>query len=144
MKTIRSNPHVLHPAALFAAAILPLTFHANAFAATGEETYQRVCQACHGTGAANAPKFGDKTAWRKLIAEPQHVLTAHGYVGVRGMPAKGGDPNLSLEDFARATAHMARAAGAKWKDPDAKLLKKMELEVKKREQEIAARTKSKP
>jgi hypothetical protein len=56
------------------------------------------------------------------------VLTAHAWVGVRGMPAKGGNANLSLEEFARATAYMARAAGGSWKDPDAKVLKRIKEE----------------
>lgn len=98
-------------------------------AATGEEVYQRVCAACHATGAAQAPKFGDKQGWAKLIKESQATLTADGYVGIRAMPPKGGDPNLSLEDFAKAVAYMARAAGANWKDPDAALLKRIESAV---------------
>lgn len=91
----------------------------------GEQVYREVCMACHGTGAANAPRFGDKKAWGKLIGEGQVVLTADGWVGVRGMPAKGGRADLSLEEFARATAWMANAAGANWKDPDAKLMERI-------------------
>ena len=30
--------------------------------ADGQKTYQTTCQACHATGAANAPKLGDKAA----------------------------------------------------------------------------------
>jgi cytochrome c5 len=40
---------------------------AAAAAATGEEVYQRTCAACHASGTAGAPKFGDKQAWSKLI-----------------------------------------------------------------------------
>lgn len=101
----------------------------QATAASGEEVYQRVCAACHATGAAQAPKFGDKKAWAKLISESQATLTADGYVGIRAMPPKGGDPNLSLQDFAKAVAYMARAAGANWKDPDAALMKRIETAV---------------
>lgn len=38
------------------------------------------------------------------------------------MPVRGGSTELSLADFSRAVAFMARASGADWKDPDAKLL----------------------
>jgi len=31
--------------------------------ADGQKTYQTACFACHGTGAAGAPKIGDKAAW---------------------------------------------------------------------------------
>jgi cytochrome c5 len=99
---------------------------------TGEQVYKETCFACHATGAAGAPKFGDKKKWAPLIKEGQHVLTAHAWVGVRGMPAKGGKADLALEEFARATAYMARAAGGDWKDPDAKLLSRIREEEKER------------
>lgn len=98
----------------------------------GEEVYKEVCAVCHAAGVANAPKFADKKMWAPLIAEGQAVLTAHAWVGVRGMPAKGGSPNLSQEEFSRAVAYMARAAGGNWKDPDAKMLAAIKAEEKKR------------
>jgi cytochrome c5 len=95
---------------------------------SGEQIYKQTCVACHSSGVANAPKFGDKKTWMPLIAEGQHVLTAHAWVGVRGMPPKGGRSDLTLEEFASATAYMARAAGGKWTDPDAKMLAKIRQE----------------
>lgn len=106
---------------------------------SGEQVYKEVCAACHVAGVANAPKFGDKKAWAPLIAEGQAVLTAHAWVGVRGMPARGGNPNLSLEEFSRAAAYMARAAGGSWKDPDAKMLSSIQAEEKKRIAELKAK-----
>lgn len=102
----------------------------------GEQVYKETCSACHAAGAAGAPKFGDKKAWAPLIKEGQHVLTAHAWVGVRGMPAKGGKADLSLEEFARATAYMARAAGGDWKDPDAKALSRIREEEKERRNKL--------
>jgi cytochrome c5 len=99
---------------------------------TGESVYRETCSVCHATGVAGAPKFGDKAVWKPLIAEGQAVLTAHAWVGVRAMPAKGGNDALKLEEFARAAAHMARAAGGDWKDPDAKMLAAIADEEKKR------------
>ncbi|MGA0024965.1 MAG: hypothetical protein ACO3F9_10000 [Burkholderiales bacterium] len=55
------------------------------------------------------------------------------------MPAKGGNPNLSLEEFARAAAYMARAAGGNWKDPDAKMLAAIRSEEKKRIEQMKAK-----
>jgi len=106
---------------------------------SGEQVYKEVCAVCHVAGVANAPKFGDKKAWTPLIAEGQAVLTAHAWVGVRGMPARGGSPNLSLEEFSRAVAYMARAAGGTWKDPDAKMLAGIQAEEKKRLADVKAR-----
>lgn len=84
----------------------------------GAEVYRNVCASCHGPSPVEAPKYGDRAAWAPLIAEGQHVITAHGWVGIREMPPRGGNPDLRLEEFGRAVAYMARAAGANWKDPD--------------------------
>ena len=104
----------------------------SAFAEPGENTYKQVCAACHGSGVLNAPKFGDKTKWTPLIAEGQIELTAHAYVGVRGMPAKGGNPNLTVEAFSDAVAYMANKSGANWKTPDAKTLAAINKEIEAR------------
>lgn len=101
-------------------------------AKSGEQVYKEVCMACHASGVANAPKFGDSKAWAPLIKEGQAVLTAHAWVGVRAMPPRGGNPNLSLEEFSSAVAYMARAAGGSWKDADAKMLAAIRAEEKKR------------
>jgi cytochrome c5 len=98
----------------------------------GDQVYKEVCAVCHATGVAKAPKFADKAAWAPLIKEGQPVLTAHAWVGVRGMPAKGGRPDLSLEEFSRATAFMARAAGGNWQDPDPAMLTRIRAEENKR------------
>jgi cytochrome c5 len=100
--------------------------------ATGEQVYTRVCAACHATRVERAPQFGDRHAWKELLEEGQDVLTAHAWVGVRAMPPRGGAADLSLEEFARATAYMARSAGGDWKDPDARMLHEIEEEVAER------------
>jgi len=100
--------------------------------ASGEQVYRDVCLACHATRVEKSPQLGDREAWKPLIEEGQDVLTAHAWVGVRGMPPRGGKPDLTLEEFARATAYMARAAGGDWKDPDARMLRKIEDEVEDR------------
>lgn len=112
---------------------------AHAQQKSGEQTYKDVCMVCHAAGVANAPKLGDAKAWAPLIKEGQAVLTAHAWVGVRGMPARGGSPNLSQQDFAKAVAYMANAAGGKWKDPDAKLMAAIQVEEKKRIAELKAK-----
>lgn len=101
-------------------------------AKSGEQVYRQVCTACHAQGVAGAPKLGDAGAWKPLIAEGQHILTAHAFVGVRAMPPRGGAKELSLEDFARAVAWMARNSGGDWKDPDAAMTRKIRAEAGKR------------
>jgi cytochrome c5 len=99
---------------------------------SGEQVYRETCVVCHGPGLANAPRPGDRQVWGKLMAEGQAVLTAHGWVGVRAMPPKGGRNDLSLEEFARAVAWMARESGGSWQDPDARLLERIRVEEGKR------------
>ncbi len=118
------------------AALLPLAA-AGQGALPGEQVYRETCAACHTTGVDEAPKLGDRKAWAPLIKEGQHVLTAHAWVGVRKMPARGGRPELTLEDFSRAVAYMARTSGGRWSDPDAKLLARIEREVSKRQAQLA-------
>ena len=64
---------------------------------TGEGIYQTKCIACHGSGAAGAPKVGDNAAWSARLknakaqnsAKPAEVLYTHAINGINGMPAKG-------------------------------------------------------
>ena len=66
-----------------------------------------------------------------MIAEGQVDITSDAYLGVRKMPARGGKPDLSLEQFAQAVVHMANLSGANWKDPDPAMLLAMQKEVQK-------------
>jgi len=92
---------------------------AGGAAKTGEEVYQSTCVACHGAGVAGAPKVGDANAWRKLLAEGQTKLVADAMKGVRGMPPKGGNPDLSNYEFERAVVFMANKSGGSFKEPAA-------------------------
>jgi len=108
-----------------------------AFAQSGEATYKQVCMSCHGAGVLNAPKLGDKAKWAPLIAEGQVTLTAHGYVGVRAMPAKGGNPNLSIEGFADALVYMVNNSGGNWKSPNPQTIAAINKEVEARKVELS-------
>jgi cytochrome c5 len=88
-------------------------------AKSGEEVYKAVCAACHGTGAAGAPKAGDQAAWAPLIKEGMDVLVKDSIKGIRAMPPRGGNPDLSDIEMARAVAYLANQAGANWKEPAA-------------------------
>lgn len=88
-------------------------------AKSGEEVYKTVCAACHGTGVLNAPKTGDKAVWAKFIQEGLDVLTRDAIKGIRQMPPRGGNPDLSDIEVARAIVYMANQSGADWKEPAA-------------------------
>ncbi|WP_263770846.1 c-type cytochrome [Propionivibrio soli] len=57
--------------------------------------YNGVCVACHGTGAAGAPKTGDKAAWAPRIAQGMETLLKNATNGKGAMPPKGGAADLS-------------------------------------------------
>lgn len=56
---------------------------------SGEDIYGSKCIACHGSGAAGAPKFGDAGAWAPRVAKGIDVLYTGAIKGFKGMPAKG-------------------------------------------------------
>lgn len=76
-------------------------------AADGKATYDMVCMACHTTGAANAPRLGDKAAWEPRLAKGIELLTDHALHGFNNvMPAKGGRADLSDETVIAAMHYM--------------------------------------
>ena len=85
--------------------------------ATGEQVYAQVCKTCHETGLAGSPKIGDKAAWGKIIAQGEKLTFEHAIAGIRGMPARGGNPDLTDDEVKRAVAFMAGKAGASWTGP---------------------------
>jgi cytochrome c5 len=87
---------------------------------SGEAVYKMVCAACHDSGAAGAPKFGDAGAWGPRIAQGYDKVIEHALGGLRAMPAKGGNPDLDDVEVARAVVHLANAGGAKFKEPEVK------------------------
>ena len=106
---------------------------ASSAMAAGEDTYKAVCANCHAKAFANSPQVGDKAKWAPLIAEGQVILTAHGYVGVRAMPPKGGQADLSVADFSAALNHMVNLSGGNWKTADAKTMAAIQAEIARRQ-----------
>jgi cytochrome c5 len=91
---------------------------APAAARTGQQITETVCAACHITGALNAPKIGDRPAWAPLIKEGFDHLVKNAINGIRQMPPRGGNPQLSDVEVARAVAYMANQSGAKFSEPE--------------------------
>jgi cytochrome c5 len=87
---------------------------------SGKEIVDAVCSACHATGALNAPKIGDKAAWGKHIGEGLEHLTQNAIKGMGQMPPRGGNPDLTDTEIARAIVFMANQSGANFKEPAAK------------------------
>jgi cytochrome c5 len=86
---------------------------------SGEEVYKSVCTACHASGAAGAPKLGDKGGWAPRLKDGQKKLVATAIRGEGAMPARGGGADLSDLEVERAVVYMANQAGANFKEPSA-------------------------
>jgi cytochrome c5 len=119
----RAGPEALKPEAV-AARIQPVgrvEFGAASAGAAGpragEDIYKTMCAACHQTGAAGAPKVGDKAAWGKLARAGLDGMTRNAIKGKGAMPPRGGGADLSDFELARAIAYMANQSGANLKEP---------------------------
>ena len=84
----------------------------------GEEVYKSQCVACHGSGAAGAPKFGDAAAWAPRISTGYDALLNSALKGKGAMAAQGGGDFQDIE-VGRAVVYMTAAAGGKFPEPAA-------------------------
>ncbi len=76
-------------------------------ARSGEDIYNASCMACHATGAAGAPKFGDSNDWGSRVAN--HGLEGvyeHAIVGFNGMPPKGLCMDCTDEELTETVDYM--------------------------------------
>ncbi len=94
-------------AAVVAALAVPA---ASALAADGKSVYDSTCVACHATGVANAPKFGDKAAWAPRVATGVDALVKSVVAGKGAMPPKAGNAALAEGDIKAAVQYMVGAA----------------------------------
>ena len=84
----------------------------------GEEVYKAQCVACHASGAAGAPKFGDTSAWTARIATGYDALLTSALKGKGAMAAQGGGEFQDVE-IGRAVVYLTAAAGGKFAEPAA-------------------------
>jgi cytochrome c5 len=83
----------------------------------GQEVFNAQCAACHNSGAAGAPKFGDKGAWAARLGQGYDTLLTHALKGKGAMGAQGGGEYNDLE-IGRAVVYMANEVGAKFPIPE--------------------------
>ncbi|MCW5223004.1 c-type cytochrome [Verminephrobacter aporrectodeae] len=84
----------------------------------GADVFKTQCSACHATGVAGAPKFGDTAAWSARIGVGFEALVQSSLKGKGAMAPQGGG-DFSDTEIARAVAYMANAGGAKFAEPAA-------------------------
>jgi cytochrome c5 len=82
---------------------------AAALSVDGKKVYEATCIACHSTGVANAPKFGDKAAWAPHLHHGVAELYQSALQGKAAMPPKGGNLTLSDAEVRAAVDYMVSA-----------------------------------
>lgn len=86
--------------------------------ANGETVFKGQCIACHGTGAAGAPKFGDTAAWAPRLGQGLQALATAAIRGKGAMPPQSGGDFTDFE-ITRAVVYMANGSGGKFDEPTA-------------------------
>lgn len=91
----------------------------------GVDIYKTTCSACHDSGAAGAPKLGDKAGWAARIGNGLPALVTSALKGKGAMPAQGGGDSSDYE-ITRAVVYLANEGGAKFEEPPAPAAKPAE------------------
>ena len=81
----------------------------GAGAGPGKALYDKTCMACHGSGAAGAPKFGSKADWAPRIATGMEAMLKVAIGGKGAMPPRGGS-SASDDDLKATVQYMVDAA----------------------------------
>lgn len=88
--------------------VVLMLFLAGPASAGVEEKYNQSCTYCHGTGAAGAPKTGDKAAWEERKKKGMDTLVKHAREGFNAMPPMGMCNDCTDEDFRALIEYMSK------------------------------------
>lgn len=80
-------------------------------ARSGAEVYASTCGVCHDNGVAGAPKLDDKGTWETRLSDGFSALVASAINGKGGMPARGGNPDITDSEMELTVSHMIKEAG---------------------------------
>jgi cytochrome c5 len=73
---------------------------------TGEQVVQARCIKCHQTGEGGAPKIGDRAAWIPRVKLGLDAVIRSAINGHGGMPARGGQADLTESEMRSAVIYM--------------------------------------
>lgn len=78
--------------------------------ANGKKLYDTACFACHGSGVAGAPKFGDKASWTPYMETGLDTMLQIAIAGKGAMPPRGTAMSASDDDLRDAILYMIEDA----------------------------------
>lgn len=73
---------------------------------TGESVYASGCAACHDSGAAGAPMYGDVAGWSPRLDKGIDKLFSNAWFGYNSMPAKGMCKRCSEDEIRDAVIYL--------------------------------------
>lgn len=72
-----------------------------------QQKYVAYCGQCHDSGAANAPRKGDATAWKERLLKGKEALFQSTKSGLGAMPAAGGCTECSDDDLRALVSYIS-------------------------------------
>ena len=91
-----------------ASAVMALGMATSSVQAEAPAKYNMYCVGCHATGAAGAPKTGDKAAWEARLAGGIDALVASAKKGKNAMPPMGLCADCSDDELKAIIEFMAK------------------------------------
>lgn len=79
----------------------------------GSKIYQAHCSACHASGAAGAPRYGDASQWASRLKLGLAKLHQNALNGIGMMPPKGGCSGCSKDQIISAVDYIVAGSGGK-------------------------------
>jgi len=79
---------------------------------TGAQIVRERCAKCHQTGAGGAPRMGDRAAWIPRLNQGLDVVVRSAIKGHGGMPARGGQADLTDAELRAAIVYMINTGAA--------------------------------
>lgn len=70
------------------------------------KAYEDTCSVCHANKAIGAPVVGDKESWATVVSKGLDTVYKNGINGINAMPPKGGNMDLSDDEFKKVVDYM--------------------------------------
>jgi cytochrome c5 len=78
---------------------------------SGQQIVEERCVQCHRTGEGGAPRIGDRAAWIPRLKQGIDIVVRSAIKGHGGMPARGGQADLTDPELRSAIVYMMNPAG---------------------------------